>query len=83
MSIPEWNSLGLIPPIKEDEPISPKRSPYAADLISFVKGKVAIESGERDTDVKMASILNKDVSVTFNITQVGQATAYNLQRLLN
>jgi hypothetical protein len=37
MSIPEWNSLGLIPPIKEDEPTSFVRSPYSADLVSFIK----------------------------------------------
>lgn len=34
--IPSWNSLGLLPPIDENVPISPERSPYLVSLKDVV-----------------------------------------------
>lgn len=35
--IPSWNAEGLIPPIDESNPAGLNRSPYEADLLSFVQ----------------------------------------------
>jgi predicted Zn-ribbon and HTH transcriptional regulator len=45
-----------------------------------IKGKIIMDKEEKDIDVRMTSILNKEVSITFNITQVGQGRpSYRLQ----
>jgi hypothetical protein len=36
VALPSWNALGLIPPIDEQQPTSPERSPYAVSLTDFV-----------------------------------------------
>jgi hypothetical protein len=36
VAIPAWNSLGLLPPIDPELPISPKRSPYPVTLLDVV-----------------------------------------------
>lgn len=36
VAIPSWNSLGLIPPINEQQPTSVERSPYVVSLTDFV-----------------------------------------------
>lgn len=36
MGIPDWNSAGVIPPIRSDEPTGPERSPYLVSLVDVV-----------------------------------------------
>lgn len=36
VTIPTWNALGLLPPINDDTPISPHRSPYPVSLKDVV-----------------------------------------------
>lgn len=36
VALPSWNSLGLIPPIDEQQPTSAERSPYTVSLTDFV-----------------------------------------------
>lgn len=36
VALPSWNSLGLIPPIDEQQPASAERSPYTVSLTDFV-----------------------------------------------
>lgn len=36
VAIPEWNALGLLPPIDPELPISPQRSPYPVSLLDVV-----------------------------------------------
>ncbi|HFK7184586.1 TPA: hypothetical protein ACG0BA_000174 [Serratia odorifera] len=36
-TIPLWNSMGIIPPIDESDPISLARSPYELDIVRFVR----------------------------------------------
>ena len=36
VAIPSWNSLGLIPPIDEQQPTAAERSPYTVSLTDFV-----------------------------------------------
>jgi hypothetical protein len=36
VALPLWNSLGLIPPIDEQQPTSAERSPYVVSLTDFV-----------------------------------------------
>ncbi len=36
VALPSWNSLGLIPPIDEQQPASIERSPYTVLLTDFV-----------------------------------------------
>ncbi len=36
VALPSWNSLGLIPPINEQQPTSAERSPYTVSLTDFV-----------------------------------------------
>ncbi len=36
VALPPWNSLGLIPPINEQQPTSAERSPYTVSLTDFV-----------------------------------------------
>ncbi len=37
VTIPNWNSIGVIPPIDEQQPTSAERSPYLVSLIDFVR----------------------------------------------
>ena len=36
MGIPDWNSVGVIPPIRPDEPTGHERSPYLVSLVDVV-----------------------------------------------
>jgi hypothetical protein len=36
VSIPEWNTVGLLPPINQANPISPERSPYNVALLDVI-----------------------------------------------
>lgn len=36
VALPSWNSLGLIPPVNEQHPMSAERSPYTVSLTDFV-----------------------------------------------
>ena len=36
VSIPEWNTVGLLPPINQANPISPERSPYNVALLDAI-----------------------------------------------
>lgn len=36
LTIPIWNSMGVIPPIDESDPVSLVRSPYEMDIVNFV-----------------------------------------------
>lgn len=37
VTIPNWNSIGVIPPIDEQQPTSAERSPYLVSLTDFVR----------------------------------------------
>lgn len=36
MTLPDWNTVGIIPPINELQPIGAERSPYDISLVDFV-----------------------------------------------
>lgn len=84
-AIPDWNTSGIIPPIRPGEPgHSAERSPYKTTLIEIIdrfgtsSARLAILEGyfkvsaEIETPEQLNEKLNKAFKVKFDVVQVGQ-----------